>query len=116
MVLGQHRVRHAVRKAPVGLVMNLDELERQVRLELVDDQPCAAIAGMHDDLERLQLRAIDVRQQVLDVAGHRRRSRNGRRSRAGCVNSPASAIARISCRPVSPLIGREPSRTNFMPL
>ncbi len=37
-------------------------------------------------------------------------------TRAGAVNRPASAMARISCRPVSPLIGREPSRTNFMPL
>ena len=37
-------------------------------------------------------------------------------ARAGTVNRPDSAMARISCRPVSPLIGREPSRTNFMPL
>ena len=54
-------------KRAVRLVMDLDELERQVRLELVDDQAGAAIAGMHDDLERLELRAVDVRQQVLDV-------------------------------------------------
>ena len=37
-------------------------------------------------------------------------------ARAGGVNLPASAIRRMSCRPLSPLIGREPSRTNFMPL
>ena len=37
-------------------------------------------------------------------------------TRFGVVNLPASAIARMSCKPVSPLIGREPSRTNFMPL
>ena len=70
VVLDQHRVRHAVRERAVRLVVHLDELERQERLELVDDQPRAAVAGVHDDLERLQLRAIDVRQQVLDVLGH----------------------------------------------
>ena len=57
-------------KRAVGLVVNLDELERQVRLELVDDQARAAVAGVHDDLQRLELRAIDVPQQVRDVAGH----------------------------------------------
>ena len=36
----------------VGLVIDLDELERQVRLELIDDQSGAAVAGIDDDLER----------------------------------------------------------------
>ena len=66
----QHRVRHAVRERAVRLVVHLDELERQVLLELVDDQTRAAVAGMHDDLQRLELRAVDVRQQVLDVLRH----------------------------------------------
>ena len=70
MVLGQHRVRHAVRERAVGLVLHLDEFERQERRELVDDEPGAAVARMHHDLERLQLRAVDVREQVLDVVGH----------------------------------------------
>ena len=70
VVLDQHRVGHAVRERAVRLVVHLDELERQVLLELVDDQAGAAVAGVHDDLQRLELRAVDVRQQVLDVLRH----------------------------------------------
>ena len=38
-ILLDHGVRDAVGKAAVGLVVDLDELERQVRLEPIDDQP-----------------------------------------------------------------------------
>ena len=49
-------------------MVHLDELERQVRLELVDDEPRAAVAGVHHDLELAQLAlAIHVAQQVLEV-------------------------------------------------
>ena len=66
-VLLQHRVRDAVRKCAVRLVVHLDELERQVRLELIDDQAGAAVTGVDDDLERLQCRLVDIGQQVCDV-------------------------------------------------
>ena len=35
-----------LREFAVGLVVHLDELERQVRLELVDDEARAAVAGV----------------------------------------------------------------------
>src|SRR5690606_34949086 len=62
-----HRIRHAVRERAVRRVMELHELERQVRLEQVHDRARAAVAGVHDDLQGLQRLAIDVAQQVLDV-------------------------------------------------
>ncbi len=68
-VLLDHRVRYAVRKAAVRLVKNLDELERQMRLEEVDDRAGAAVAGIDDDLERCERVEVDVRQQMLDVGG-----------------------------------------------
>ena len=40
--------------------MDLDELERQVRLETVDDHARAAVAGVDHDLERLELAQVDV--------------------------------------------------------
>ena len=54
-VLLEHRIRHAVRERAVGVVIDLDELERQMRLELVDDEAGAAVARIHDDLELAQL-------------------------------------------------------------
>ena len=33
-----------------------------------------------------------------------------------CLNSPAAARSRMAKRPVSPLMGRDSSRTNFIPL
>ncbi len=115
VVLGQHRVRHAVREGAVRLVLHLDELERQERLEPVDDSPAPPLPAFTTIFSGLQLRAVDVAQQVLDVLRHDVDCEALAGRRAGVVNLPASAIARISCRPVSPLIGREPSRTNFMP-
>src|SRR4029079_1075823 len=47
----QHRIRHAVRERAVRRMIDLDELERQMRLELIDDQPGAAVAGVDDELE-----------------------------------------------------------------
>src|SRR6202163_1792529 len=40
----QHRVRDAVRKGAVGFVVHLDELERQVRFERIDNEPRPAVA------------------------------------------------------------------------
>ena len=57
-------------KWPSGFMVNLDELERQMRLELIDDEPRAAVAGIHDNFQRLELRHINIGQQVLDVGGH----------------------------------------------
>ncbi len=48
-------------------MIQLDELERQVRLELVDDEAGAAVAGIHHDLQLAQLAAIDVAEQVVEV-------------------------------------------------
>ena len=59
-VLLEHRIGHAVGKAAIGVVVDLDELDRQVRLELIDDQSGAAIAGVHHDFERLELRTPDI--------------------------------------------------------
>ena len=79
-------------------------------------RPGAAVAGVDHDLQRLQRPAVDVAQQVLDVvradvdrfalAAARRRGRGRRRESA--ARSPSAR-----CRA---LIGRDPSRTSFMPL
>ena len=63
----EHRVRHAVRERAVGFVAHLDELERQVRLELVDREPRAAVARVDHDLELAQHLAVHVAEQVIDV-------------------------------------------------
>ena len=115
-VLLEHRVRHAVREVAVRLVVDLGEPERQLLLEQVEPIAGAAVAAIADDRERLQLRGIDVREQVvapgrLDVEGDRRCP-----SSAASTNSPASASLRISWSPVSPLTGRACSRTNLRPL
>ena len=47
-------------------MVQLDELERQVRLEQVDDQAGPAVPGVDHHLQRFQRRAVDVAQQVLD--------------------------------------------------
>ena len=66
-VFFEHGVGHALRKLAVRLVPHLDELERQMRLELVDGKTRAAIARVHHHLELAQRLAIHVAQQVLDV-------------------------------------------------
>ena len=48
----QHGVWHAVWEIAVGLVMDLDEFERQERLEQIDERAGTAVTGIHDDLER----------------------------------------------------------------
>src|SRR5687767_9340265 len=66
-VLLDHRVRHAIREGAIRLVMNLDELEWQMRFEQINDCTCAAVASVHDDLELLEPGAIQIRQQMRDV-------------------------------------------------
>src|SRR6266850_7581467 len=51
----QHRVRDAVWEGAIGFVVHLDELEREVRLERIDDQPRPAVAGIHHHLELAKL-------------------------------------------------------------
>ena len=63
-VLLQDRVRHAVREVAVRLVVDLDEVERELLLERVDDRAGRAVA---DDLERLELRDVDIGEDVVDV-------------------------------------------------
>lgn len=66
--LGQQWVRDAVREIAIGLVMHLDERERQALLDRIDDHAGDAVAGVDDDLERLELGHVDVAEQVPDVA------------------------------------------------
>ena len=67
-VFFQHRVRHAVRERAVRLVVQLDELKRQVVLDQVDDQPRPAVARVRDDPDGLEHGPIDVAEQVLAIA------------------------------------------------
>ena len=48
-------------------MVHLDELERQMLLQQIDDEARAAIAGIDHDFQRLQLCQIDIGQQVPDV-------------------------------------------------
>ena len=66
-VLRQQRVGYAVGEIAVRLVMQLDELEGQVRLQQVHHAAGAAIAGIHHDLQRLESGHIHVGQQVFHV-------------------------------------------------
>jgi len=51
-----------MRERTIRLVVNLDETERQMRLQRVDDWSRAAIAGVDHDLERLKRTGIDIAQ------------------------------------------------------
>src|ERR1700722_20243319 len=53
-VLLQHRVGYPIGKRTIGPVIDLDELKRQTRLELIDDQSGAAVPGVDDHLEGLE--------------------------------------------------------------
>ena len=66
-VLLQHGIRDPVRKMPVRLMMNFDELERQMRFELVDDESGAAVAGIHHNFERFQRRQVHIGQEVAHI-------------------------------------------------
>ncbi len=87
-VLLEHGIRDAVGKAAVGLVVDLDELERQVRLQLVDDEPRPAVAGIDHDFQGLELRHIDIGQQVRDIRVHGVDARRAPR-RLGSANCAA---------------------------
>ena len=66
-VLDEHRVRHAVREVAVRLVVHLDELERQVRLDQVQRRARGAVARVDHDLEVGQRRQVDEAQQLADI-------------------------------------------------
>ncbi len=57
-----------MREGAIGLVIELDELERQMRLQQIHDQPRTAVAGVHHHLQRSQPGGLDVTEQVLHVA------------------------------------------------
>lgn len=56
-----------MRKMPVGLVMDADELERQVWHQLVDHQARTTVAGVDHDPQRAQRCMIHIARQVIDV-------------------------------------------------
>ena len=56
-----------VREVAVRLVVDLDEVERELLLERVDDRAGRAVACVRDDLERLELRDVDIGEDVVDV-------------------------------------------------
>ena len=104
-------------KCPSGSVVHLDELERQMRLQLVDDEARAAVAGIDHDLEGLELADVDIGQQMRDVGLRRYRCDGASPVRGGVGKLAAARQSReCPCRPLSPLIGFDCSRTNFMPL
>ncbi len=58
-----------MRKSTVWLVLDPYELEWQMVREQVNDLAGPAIAGIDDNLERLQRCSIDVAKQMLDEVG-----------------------------------------------
>ena len=68
-ILLDHRVRHAMGKIAVRLVVDLREPVRQPGLDQVDRAAGAAIAGVRDNRQRLQLRAIHITEQMRSPAG-----------------------------------------------
>ena len=63
----QHGVRHAVREGAVGLVIDLDELERQVRLERSTMSPAPPLPALTTTLSARSCATIHVTEQVLEV-------------------------------------------------
>ncbi len=66
-MLRQQGVRHAVREGPVRLVLQLDELKRQMLFQPVDHAPRPAVTGIHHQFHRLEPVQRHVAEQVLDV-------------------------------------------------
>ena len=76
-----------------------------------------AVAGVEDDVERLEDRRIDERQHVLDVVVDdvsAATTRPGVAARAG--SRPVAIMSRMSPMPASPLSGNASFRTILMPL
>ncbi len=65
----QQGVGNAVRKSPVGLMVDLDEAERQARFQRIDNGAGPAVAGVDHDGQGLEDGRIDIRQQVRDIVG-----------------------------------------------
>jgi hypothetical protein len=82
-------------------MVNFDELERQIRLQGVDDRSGATVARIHHYLQRFQGAAIDIIEQVCDIF------------LSGVEGATAPCAARndcgpsswMVCKPLSPLIG-----------
>ena len=66
----QHRIRHAMRKSTVRLIIDLFQRERQSFFQLRQDRAGPAVAGVHDDLQRFQPGYIDVFQEMLHIGRH----------------------------------------------
>ena len=66
--LGKQRIRNAVGEVAIGLVMNLDEFERGMCFQQIDDGSGHAVAGVDDDLEWFERIAVaDITKQMIDV-------------------------------------------------
>ena len=48
-VLRQQGIRHAMRKSPIWLVVDLDECDRQAGFQSIDDRTGAAVSGVHHE-------------------------------------------------------------------
>ncbi len=100
-----HRVRHTVREIPVRLVMQLDELDRQMRFEPIEYRAGTAVAGVDDDFERLDSLRVDVGEQVGDIVVHDVARLDGprasRRRELGRLGDPANVPepGRLADRP-----------------
>ena len=64
----QQGIGNTVREGTIRLVVDFDELERQVRLQGIDDRAGAAVAGVDHDLQRLERGAFEITQQVVDIS------------------------------------------------
>src|SRR5262249_36146295 len=49
-ILLEHRVRNTVRERAIGFMVHLDELERQMRFELVDNETGATVSRINHNL------------------------------------------------------------------
>ena len=71
-VFRQQRIGDAVRERAIRLMMYLDELDGngefpETRLDGIDDMPGGAVARVDDELERLEVRQVNITQQVFHV-------------------------------------------------
>ncbi|SAB61585.1 Uncharacterised protein [Enterobacter hormaechei] len=70
--LRQQRVRNTVREVAVRRVVHFDEGHRHVQclkagFKCIDNRACRAVAGVNHQLQRFEVRHVDVAQQVVDV-------------------------------------------------
>ncbi len=115
-VFGQQRVGDAVGEGAVRLMVDLDELEGQVRGQQSRVGPAQPLPALTTIFRGLQGGRLDIAEQMFDIGGPVIAGSSSRRLRGGCGESSRCGQDAISRRPVSPLMGRDPSRTSFRPL